>query len=529
MPKSESTPLKAGVVVASTALLLVIASSGWVADDAYITLRVVDNLWAGYGLRWNVVDRVQVFTHPLWMLLLSGAYGLTREGYWTVLVLSLATTGAALTLLTWRIASSTAAAAAALGLLASSKAFIDYSTSGLENPLTHLVLIAWLTVAWTSPKAASWRLSALAALATLCRPDAVALIGPLWIAAVTTHVAAPGPARIRRVIGAVVGWWPLAAWVAFAWVYYGTPVPNTAYAKLPINVPRTELMAQGAWYLVDSLTGDPVTLSVVAFAIGHALVTPGRRIVAIALASSLAAVVSVGGDHMTGRFLTPVLVVAVADAARHVAWRPATALAAVLAAWAIGASRPESPLRVWQHARGDQRIVSHGHGIIDERALYVWYTGVWSQLDGRTPDRHPWSGGGRAARSVPEVMVYGAVGLLGYFGGPGLHVIDTFALTEPYLSRLPASYPWRIGHFHREPPPGYVETIQSCVVLAFPGHAIAPVRSACGLDPRLDLRIADPEAAARFRRTVLATQAPLMDGRRVALLLGAAETDDDAR
>jgi arabinofuranosyltransferase len=515
----------AGVV----AVLVLVASTGWMADDAYITLRVVDNLWAGYGLRWNVIERVQVFTHPLWMLLLAAAYGVTREGYWTVLVLSLAMTGAALTLLTRRIAAPTASAVIALGLLASSKAFVEYSTSGLENPLTHLVLIAFLTVSWTQQRAASWPLSTFAALATLCRPDAIALVGPLWAAAVATDVTAPGPARLRRVIGSVAGWWPLAAWVLFAWFYYGTPVPNTAYAKLPINVARAELMAQGGWYLLDSLAVDPVTLAVIGLAMAHAIAMPGHRIVGVALASSLAAVVSVGGDHMTGRFLTPAFVVGVAHLARHRAWRPATAAGTVLVALGLGASRPESPLRVWQHARADFRVVSNGHGIVDERALYARHTGVWSQVAGRHPDQHPWSAGGRAGRIAPTVMVFEAVGLLGYHGGPGLHVIDTVALTEPFLARLPADRPWRIGHFYRKPPPGYVETIRHCVALAFPGHAIAPVRAACGLDPRLELRIADPEAAARFRRTALATQAPLTDRRRLATLLGTAEAGDHAR
>src|SRR6187402_2076752 len=41
----------------------------WVAEDAYITFRVVDNFTHGYGLRWNVAERVQVYTHPLWLLL----------------------------------------------------------------------------------------------------------------------------------------------------------------------------------------------------------------------------------------------------------------------------------------------------------------------------------------------------------------------------------------------------------------------------------------------------------------------------
>ena len=50
-----ATPLLLGLLLAIFFTLLV--RSAWVCDDAYITFRVIDNLWNGYGLRWNVVDR----------------------------------------------------------------------------------------------------------------------------------------------------------------------------------------------------------------------------------------------------------------------------------------------------------------------------------------------------------------------------------------------------------------------------------------------------------------------------------------
>ena len=61
--------------------------SAWIQDDAFITLRTVDNFVEGYGLRWNPAERVQSYTHPLWMFLLSGLYFFTREAYFTTLAL----------------------------------------------------------------------------------------------------------------------------------------------------------------------------------------------------------------------------------------------------------------------------------------------------------------------------------------------------------------------------------------------------------------------------------------------------------
>ena len=59
--------------------LVVILRSAWVSDDAYITFRVVDNLWHGYGPRWNISERVCVYTNPLMMLSMAVLYPFTHE------------------------------------------------------------------------------------------------------------------------------------------------------------------------------------------------------------------------------------------------------------------------------------------------------------------------------------------------------------------------------------------------------------------------------------------------------------------
>ena len=47
--------------------LILIFKTAWISDDAYITFRVADNFVNGYGLRWNIEDRVQVFTNTLFL------------------------------------------------------------------------------------------------------------------------------------------------------------------------------------------------------------------------------------------------------------------------------------------------------------------------------------------------------------------------------------------------------------------------------------------------------------------------------
>ena len=56
------------------AFIFVVLRNAWIGDDAYITFRTVENFLSGYGLTYNIAERVQAYTHPLWMFLLSSVY-----------------------------------------------------------------------------------------------------------------------------------------------------------------------------------------------------------------------------------------------------------------------------------------------------------------------------------------------------------------------------------------------------------------------------------------------------------------------
>src|SRR5579863_7902587 len=62
------------LVFALVFFFFVLIKNAWLSDDGYITLRTVSNFVHGYGLTWNIDERVQTYTHPLWMFLLSGSY-----------------------------------------------------------------------------------------------------------------------------------------------------------------------------------------------------------------------------------------------------------------------------------------------------------------------------------------------------------------------------------------------------------------------------------------------------------------------
>src|SRR6266446_4115614 len=193
-------------------LLLVILAAGaraWVCDDAYITFRTIDNFARGLGLRWNPAERVQAYTHPLWMALMVGARTATGELFFSSIALSLALSAAALVVFLRRIAGSADLAGLGLTALLFSRAFLDYSTSGLENPLVHLLLALFLAT-WLRPTPASdgrtFRLVLLASLIATTRLDLLILLAPALLAIVLSR---PSP---RRLAAVGLGLLPLVAW-----------------------------------------------------------------------------------------------------------------------------------------------------------------------------------------------------------------------------------------------------------------------------------------------------------------------------
>ena len=46
----------------------------WVDEDAFINFRIIDNLLAGHGLVFNLGERVEVDSDPLWLFTLTALH-----------------------------------------------------------------------------------------------------------------------------------------------------------------------------------------------------------------------------------------------------------------------------------------------------------------------------------------------------------------------------------------------------------------------------------------------------------------------
>lgn len=437
------------------ALLAVVVRLAWLSDDAYITLRTVENFVEGRGLRWNTGDRVQAYTHPAWMLLLAAGRWLTGESYLTTIAIGILLS-AVVVIRMVQLAATAAVAVATLMLLLCSRAFTEYATSGLENPLANVLLVLFVAafVDARVPGGNLVRMGWIAALLGTTRLDLLLLVLPALLAAARP---AAWPARWRALAGAA----PLLAWLVFATVYYGSPFPITAYAKaFAHGVPAGELATQGLHYLVACACHDPLTSSAIGLGIVVGMVRPqlGCRALACGALIYVAYVVKIGGDFMVGRFLTAPFVLAVAVLAKALATAPRRALVG------FGAAAPALLLLGGWPAflvppHDETGPETHHHGVVDERRSYHDSLGLFGRH--RTvPPPGVASAALRANGLGPMIVTWGQVGRYAFEAGDLVHVCDVWLL-DPLLMRLPIAQPgqWRVGHFERRIPEGYLESL----------------------------------------------------------------------
>lgn len=433
-----------------------VVRNAWLSDDAYITFRTVDNFVSGRGLTWNPGERVQAYTHPLWMFLLSAVAFFTRELYFSSLFLSIAISLVVVSILAFRGTRSMPLALLGITILTCSKAFVDYSTSGLENPLSHLIVLVFLLLylhsEWTSRTLFCLALSI--ALGMVNRMDlALVFAPPLGYALLKSE----GEKRWRAL---AAGLSPFVLWELFSLFYYGFLFPNTAYAKLNVGlISRSELLEVGFYYFLNSLHWDPLTLLVITLGGMAPFVLRQRRCwpLVAGMGFYLLYVLQVG-DFMSGRFLAAPLLVAVTILlGSDLGALRAGQLALFALVVVVGLSSPYSPvLSGFGRAAGTDQ-----NGITDEKGNYWPHTALLRASHETPPPDHDWAREGRAARlQGPGVVEKGSIGFYGYFAGPDVHVVDLLGLSDPLLARLPPVDPnWRVGHYGRRSPEGYLETL----------------------------------------------------------------------
>jgi len=456
---------------------LVIRTS-WVSDDAIITFRSLENFLHGYGMVFNIGERVQTFTHPLWFLIQAAAnfvFNLWKSNpfgqgqmYFLNIFMSIAISILMAAVFAFKVAKSTKGAILGLLIFSLSKSFIDYSTSGLENPLTHLILLLFI-LAYLTQRENSQRsillLATLAALGGVDRLDTLVFYFPALFILIWQSQN-----KIKTLLTLGLGFLPLIAWELFSIFYYGFPFPNTAYAKINTGIPALHLMMQGIFYYLNSLKMDPITLLTIFTVCAVGLVNKNkkhRRIVAGVLIYLLYTVY-IGGDFMSGRYFSTALLACVALLSTMEFKSPKIYGLAIGLVLLVGIApifvTPERGLSFGFGDDSDHRVFVDEHGISDERIVYTGL-GFFERLKKKST---PSTGFARdnwvyLPNQPVMVKVVGPLGMNSMTMGPNFHIIDLNSLADPLMTRMPLYdvNKWRIGHFRHIIPKGYVETIKA--------------------------------------------------------------------
>ncbi|HUR41093.1 MAG TPA: hypothetical protein VM240_07975 [Verrucomicrobiae bacterium] len=280
---SATTILLAALLLASFAWSVALFG-GFVAEDAYILYRYVENVFRHGALIYNPGDRINALTSPLHAGVTTVLYAVTRECLWTGKIAGLLLTCATSAAVAWRYRSDRFLALTALALVALPSSTVLWAFGGLETP--------WLMMISTLTALALWRRAStcgtyvvlfLSGLGFLARYDAALFFAPLAAAALLREPS------WRHRLGAIAAGSSLPlAWLAIAWTYYGDILPTSYYIKPPgLSLGRVLDNAEyiGAWLGFTGLL--PIAILAIALRPSTFTARPGALIWPLALGVTL--------------------------------------------------------------------------------------------------------------------------------------------------------------------------------------------------------------------------------------------------
>lgn len=209
-------------------------------EDYYITFRASKNLAEGHGLVFQIGERVHSFTSPLGVLLPAFFSFVTPSDTAALWCFRVVCSGAlaGTLLLLWktleRAGASTATGWLLTLLLLSDSKTIDFTINGMETAFMLLFVAALLHELLRTPSPRGVALGSILAALMWTRPDAFVIATTVMLAAVIFQKslrASPRGTLALALRAGVVTALLYGPWFAWAWWYYGSPVPHTILAK----------------------------------------------------------------------------------------------------------------------------------------------------------------------------------------------------------------------------------------------------------------------------------------------------------
>ncbi|MCR5627331.1 MAG: hypothetical protein K6F99_08435 [Lachnospiraceae bacterium] len=464
-------------IIALIGFAILVLLLSWQSDDAYHGYVMSKHFAAGDGLVYNAGERSTASTCPLFTIIISLVFCLTREMFFTSLIVCTIFSTAAAYILFYKFCRSREQIIISFLAMVGSVAFMSYTSSGLENCLLFFLSALFLVVLSEHETYKSRDLLKLAVILSglaMARMDSVLIFIPVivWI-----YLAKRDNVPFIQAVGiAILGLLPFILWEVFATFYYGFPFPNPAYVKLGTGIPELEYVKKGIWYIIYTFIRDQVVLLVpVASVILSTLLKRPRYIfLSSGLALYVLYIIRIGGDFMMGRHFTLIFFVGLCQfmilqnkessyLERIRKYRNIfnmVVLGSVVSTLTFGAML------------GSQYMLGHKYSsfISDEREYYSYWTGFYNNVvslatTGRLCVSDGWN------NEAPDELrqqgktggiVENAAGIVVY-NNSDLYLNDTYCLGDPFLSKLPAKYDpnWRVGHLRRAVPEGYRESVQN--------------------------------------------------------------------
>jgi arabinofuranosyltransferase len=433
----------------------------WVTDDAFITFRSVINFVNGYGPVYNIGERVQSFTHPLWFFLLSlgGVFDLNLF-FWSI-TLGIIFSVCTLQLLykIYKTGVSTPIYLLSLVILSFSESVLSYQTSGLENSLTNLLLVLIIYFLFSN-RYESYKLfivSFVASLLLLNRLDQLFLI---VIPVVYVYIKSKR-SFVYKLKTLLLATLPLWLWELFSLFYYGFLFPNTRYAKVG-KVPIQKSFSLGVNYFLEFIQTE------IAFVIFFILLVTyfirkhffqrkkfDSYIVLFFLVSVFLHylyILYVGGDFMRGRFyVSSIFVVVTLSLYVFKDYSVKHIYQVILLFFFLFGN-----VVCYYHFGFNENIYMH-HGISNERNFYKKHLSL-SMSPYDCYSFHPWGEDAiELNNDKRKRVIVGVNGQRGYWCDKHITLIDMVGLTDPFIARLPVVEYERVGHMGFDVPEEYIE------------------------------------------------------------------------
>lgn len=456
--------LKISIVLVTLVLFI---NRSWAGEDAFIFFRYVDNFVNGNGLVFNIGERIEGFTSPLWVFFLAILRVITPLELRQIAIISgLTLSSAAILLILLFDSSKKLFLPIGVIILITNSAFRDFATSGFETSLTYLLLAS---LALLIKKNQLWKfpflIGVISSLLALNRPEAILFTIYIFTILVLMGIrglkskSIPLSTSINKLVYFVL---PIIILIGgyqiFRMGYFASMLPNTFYAKKGGEL----YISQGIYYLKDFLSSYWFSFAIIL--LGSTILiksklpltlkkflSDGELHILIMALLPLFYVLYSGGDYMHGRsLLMTFLLICISINTVFEKFSKANlislfySISALVLVFLISVSQVPITNSAGKQINGikDERF-HFGFGFKDGEFREYFNQRITGQFN--------WANRGYYYKELSEKLgipirvVMGNIGFFGYAAEENVNVMGS-SLTDPYLARYEIKKRGTIGH-----------------------------------------------------------------------------------